>query len=644
MKVAGMASTKSDKLAAILTAAQTLPTEAQDAYLTEKCGGDTELLAKGRAALKIENGMPATIALDVVSAPLSERTTIDFTSPDVLVGQTLDGRFLIEKNLKDSGGDAGGIGVVYLARDTKLLGKEVVVKILNETALQHPDIIRKFEHEKEALARLDHPGIVRILDSGRLSDGNPFMVMDCIKGHSLRRAIQLAGRLPIDTVANIIESVTDALTAAHTEKIYHRDIKPENIMLTPLEEGLYRVRIIDFGIAKVEDSKIAPETEIARTIGSIHYMAPEQLIGRLDLTAAADIYSVGIVAYEMLTGEPPFKPRAFADMYRLQSEGVKTPPTALRPDMPREAERVLLTALEFDPEKRPQNARAFGRYLAHELRRDDKETDRFYASIKTEFGTSPTLVIPSPTSGELSTLTQPKMPDEPPASRSFGKWIAAGVGGVFLVSILGLFAVNALRNTEMPPAAPVAEPARAGAPALGPERTIEYFLMVQKMKNGKKFEEPYKTTGQFGVEKGYRVTMNFIPTAAGYFYIYSFGSNADGQEEFAILFPTNILNGGQAKVAADQRIEAVGDAEGQRGKEQLWIIWTANPDPDLEAAKASAFGNKGDLDAAGAARLRSFLNKSRPVATEVVASTEKDQAALRTRGDELVYKLEIEHR
>jgi eukaryotic-like serine/threonine-protein kinase len=224
--------------------------------------------------------------------------------------------------------------VVYLARDTKLMGKEVVVKILNETALKHPDIVRKFEHEKEALIRLDHPGIVRILDSGRLYDGNPFMVMDYIKGHSLRKALQLAGKLPLEVAANIIESVTDALSAAHSAKILHRDIKPENIMLTPIEEGMYRARLIDFGIARVEESKLAPATEISRAIGSILYISPEQLIGKLDLTPAADIYSFAIVAYEMLTGELPFKPKAIAEMYQLEREGVKTPPSSLRPEVP----------------------------------------------------------------------------------------------------------------------------------------------------------------------------------------------------------------------------------------------------------------------------------------------------------------------
>src|SRR5688572_6686384 len=112
-------------------------------------------------------------------------TSVDFDTPDAMVGTKLDGRFVIEKNMTDGGADEGGIGVVYLARDLKMLNKRVVVKVLQEKALKFKDILRKFLHEEEALMRLDHPGIVRILDFGTLTDGNPFMVMEYIEGHSL---------------------------------------------------------------------------------------------------------------------------------------------------------------------------------------------------------------------------------------------------------------------------------------------------------------------------------------------------------------------------------------------------------------------------------------------------------------------------
>ncbi len=303
--------------------------------------------------------------------PLSVETeviTIDFLKSDALVGQILDGRFLIVKDLTESGADAGGIGLVYLAKDKKMMDREVVVKILQKSALENADLLRKFQHEKEALIRLDHPNIVRILDSGALADGNPFMVMEYIAGYSLSKVLRETGKLPFDFIAHVTESVTDALSAAHSQKILHRDIKPANIMLTPQEENFERVRLIDFGIARVGDSRLAEETKAFFSVGTLQYIAPEQLEGNLAQTPATDIYAFAIVLYQMLTGKLPFEPHNPVEMFVMQKEGVKIPPGDLRNNLPAEAEKVLLSALEFEPDKRPQNARAFGRRLAKILR------------------------------------------------------------------------------------------------------------------------------------------------------------------------------------------------------------------------------------------------------------------------------------
>jgi serine/threonine-protein kinase len=142
--------------------------------------------------------------------PFTPAETVELTSKlvasDAMVGQMLDNRFLIKKDLTDGGADAGGIGLVYLAQDSKLMNRQVVVKILQKAAIENPDILRKFQHEKEALIRLDHPNIVRILDSGTLSDGNPFMVMEYIAGYSLRRMLSERKPLSLAFCAHVIES------------------------------------------------------------------------------------------------------------------------------------------------------------------------------------------------------------------------------------------------------------------------------------------------------------------------------------------------------------------------------------------------------------------------------------------------------
>lgn len=572
----------------------------------------------------------------------SERTTLDFDQPDAMVGQHLDGRFLIEKNLKDSGADAGGIGVVYLAKDTKLMGKEVVVKILNETALKHSDIVRKFLHEKEALIRLDHPGIVRILDSGTLNDGNPFMVMEFIKGHSLRKALQLTGKLPLDVVASIIEAVTDALSAAHSEKVLHRDIKPENIMLTPIEEGQYRVRLIDFGIARVGESKLAPETGISRAIGSVLYIAPEQLIGVLDITPAADIFSTAIVAYEMLTGELPFKPKAIAEMYKMEKDGVQTPPSELRPDMPRTSESILLCALEFEADKRPQNARAFGRYFAHELRIDGLETDRYYASIQTEFAKMPTEIIPVRAATGAQTVKSVEGRTADGINPRRVKWmIPTIIVLTFLTLTGGYFVWNAF------PSRPVNDPSTANTVRVDPgtRHEFSYYLMIQKTRNGKAFETPYKSSGQATVETGYRFNLFFQTDADGYLYVFNEAKNEQGDLEYHILYPTPNNNAGSSTVRAGQSTGTSGvTIKGARGTEAFWMIWSKERKDDLEGVARAAYITQGIVKVPYLSLLINYLARYEELKPELPTKDAENQRMIfKAKGDLIVHRFEVEH-
>jgi tRNA A-37 threonylcarbamoyl transferase component Bud32 len=533
--------------------------------------------------------------------------TINFEKPDELVGRRLDGRFLIERNLTEGGADQGGIGVVYLASDQKLMGKEVVVKILQEAALKHDDVVRKFQHEKEALIRLDHPGIVRILDSGSLKDGNPFMVMEYIKGYSLRKPMREQGPMPLHVVAHIIESVTDALSAAHAEKILHRDIKPENIMLTPQGDGFDRVRLIDFGIARVEDSKLAPVTEIGRPIGTVLYIAPEQLIGRLDLTPAVDIYATAIMAYEMLTGRVPFLPRTVSEMYQLEREGVTTPPTELRVDMPREAERILLSALEFDSDKRPQNARFFGQYLARELVKNSGDSDRFFASIKTEFAKMPTELIPPIDTGTQQTVQRL----EPATGDTLAptKWLKP------LAGLLGLVVLAAIIYggwTAFGPGGQSGGKTVDSAPVAA-QRQLSYSLQVQKMRDGKPYEAPFKSSGQYIFETGYKFQMVFQSADEGNIYVFDEGKDATGNPGYFLLFPSPNVNNGSPHVSAGQQVRTGQNTfAGETGTEVIWFVWSRDARDELDKAVASAFANpKGAVDTDSGSVLRSLLEKYR---------------------------------
>lgn len=583
--------------------------------------------------------------------PPDAARTVDFGKPETLVGQTLDGRFLIEKDLTEGGADKGGIGLVYLARDIKLMGREVVVKILQKEKIQNKDIARKFQHEKEALIRLDHPNIVRILDSGTLSDGNPFMVMEFIEGCSLRRRLREKGKLGFDETAHIIEKVTNALGTAHSKKVLHRDVKPENIMLTPQEEGFDRVRLIDFGIARVEDSLLAPATEIPRGIGTVLYIAPEQLYGQLEQTPAVDVYSFAIVVYEMLTGELPFNPQSVIEMFELQKKGVKIKPSQLRPDLPEEAEKHLLAALEFEAEKRPQNARQFGRDLANALRgnADFKidETNRELAKtlpanlISREIATE----IPTKPAIKAETTDVSNVGITGALSTKSNKTLIWALPGLLALATVSLFVGLAIWKSGEETAA---NNSNANAPIAEtePSRELVYFLNVQKMRDGKPFEEPFKSSGQEIFESGYKFKMNFAADADGFIYIFNETKDAGGRTIYNILYPTPKIKNGSAEIKAKEQIETSwNEFEGERGTEIVWLIWTKDKNDVLEAIKQSAFDAEGAIkDEKNARQLNDFLQKYAKEKPEAVKDSTNQQTVVRGKGDVIAHRIELEHR
>lgn len=603
----------------------------------------------------------------------SEAVTPRFDKSDAMVGQMLDGRFLVKKDLTEGGADAGGIGLVYLAEDLKLLGRQVVVKILQKAALKNPDILRKFQHEKEALIRLDHPNIVRILDSGTLSDGNPFMVMDYIQGYSLRRVLSQKKELSFLFCAHIIETVTSALGAAHAEKILHRDIKPENIMLTPQQEGAERVRVIDFGIARVENAKLAPSTEIERAIGTVKYMPPEQLLGKLNQTPAGDIYSCAILAYELLMGEQPFKPASIAEMYDLQKQSGSFLPGRFRISIPEEARNLILHALAFNPSERPQDARKFGMDLAKALRQasaaatvggqseDSKNGNSKENTGKVLTPTEPLSSLHQPLSSKsndsLSVVTKIKTPDTAnsiqleksrgensklPVYLGTGLLILAAVGSLIGLALWGFSALDFNKT--------VLDSGKAAN--LSSENTVEspnhkltYFLDVQKMRDGKPFQPPFRSSGQEVFENGYKFKMVFQSDAEGFVYLYSEDKDASGKTVYYILYPSLKNNNGSAFVPSGQSIETPDNHfSGNPGTEVVWLIWTANKMDVLEAIKQSAYPQIKIENEKDVRQLTDFLQKYKDRKNEVEKDTSNRQTVINGNGDVIVQRIELEHR
>jgi serine/threonine protein kinase len=277
-------------------------------------------------------------------------------------GMMIDGRYVIEREL-----GRGGIGVVYLARDQQLMGKPVVIKILLEQVFETDAdgwVKKKFRQEVEALARIDHPGVVGVLQTGEMADGRPYLVMQYIEGKNLRSVMKPEG-MNLSHVAQIMRQIGQALTSAHDRGIYHRDLKPENIMLQALGEDEDHVKLIDFGVATVKDSQVAANRATTMVAGTVGYMAPEQMIGKP--SASSDIYALGVIAYEMVTGRRPFNPDSPYQLLEMQRDGVRVKPSDLRPSLNERAQAVILKALSFEQQERHARARDFGEELSRAL-------------------------------------------------------------------------------------------------------------------------------------------------------------------------------------------------------------------------------------------------------------------------------------
>lgn len=260
------------------------------------------------------------------------------------------GRYLLAEPL-----GAGGMGVVYRARDEKL-ERTVAVKILTPGVLTSETMRSRFRREALALARLNHPNIAALYDVGE-QDGIDFIVMELVQGEPLRTRL-LSGPLAAEAATRIAVEIAEALEEAHAQGVVHRDLKPANVMITPRGHA----KVLDFGVAKLlttsEMTQSLPET--SGLIGTPLYMSPEQALGK-EIDARTDVWSLGAVYYEMLTGRPPFEGASAMAILDAITRERFTPVRQLRPDAPEEAEDLVSRALRKDPVRRYATAEAMGR-------------------------------------------------------------------------------------------------------------------------------------------------------------------------------------------------------------------------------------------------------------------------------------------
>ena len=362
---------------------------------------------------------------------------------DTLINTLFDGRYRILRKL-----GTGGMANVYLAED-EVLGRRVAIKILNDRHAGDDQFVERFRREAKNAASLSHPNIVSIYDRGE-AEGTYYIAMEYLDGRSLKELIVARGPAPIHLAIDYARQILAAIRFAHRHGIVHRDIKPHNVLVDA--EG--RVKVTDFGIARAGTSQM---TEAGSIVGTAQYLSPEQARGT-DVDQRSDVYSLGIVLYELLTGTVPFNGDTPVEIAMKHLSAVPEPPSTRRPDVPRDLDLIVMRALAKDPAGRYQSAEEM-----------DADLERFArgAAVSSETEESATQVMrlpPEPYAATAATMITPgrrtaQMPpppvyydlEEPMQRRPIWPWIAAlffvigaGIGGWFLYSEIS----NKLNSTK----------------------------------------------------------------------------------------------------------------------------------------------------------------------------------------------------
>jgi serine/threonine-protein kinase len=352
---------------------------------------------------------------------------------DTLINMLFDGRYRVVRKL-----GSGGMADVYLAEDEEL-GRRVAIKILNERHANDEQFVERFRREAKNAAGLSHPNIVSIYDRGE-AEGTYYIAMEYLDGRSLKELVTARGPLPIGDAIAFTREVLSALRFAHRKGVVHRDIKPHNVMADA--DG--RLKVTDFGIARAGASQM---TEAGSIIGTAQYLSPEQARGAA-VDQRSDLYSVGIVLYELLTGTVPFNGETPVEIAMRHLSDTPQPPSIKRPEIPPDLDMIVLRALAKNPDDRFQTAAEM-----------DAELERVAqgAGVTTETADAATAVLSGTAFAAAPTaITPPRRPpaarpsyryaEPPPKQRPIWPWLLALLF-VVLAGVAGWFAYGKIQDS-----------------------------------------------------------------------------------------------------------------------------------------------------------------------------------------------------
>ena len=605
------------QISRIFKSAISLDSDARAAYVAEKCGGDESLrsevekLIESHRMASAENFIGGRAAEDGAVLLTSE---VEEHQPRLKKGQQL-GSYEILAPL-----GAGGMGEVYLAKDSRL-ERTVALKVLSPDISADKRRMQRFRQEAIVASSLNQPNILTIFEFGEI-DGLTFLATEFIDGETLRDHLH-GKRLKLAETLDISIQILAALDAAHEARIVHRDIKPENVMIRHRD---HLVKVLDFGLAKVTEKKsralaehesdleaaTAFKTAPGVLMGTVNYMSPEQArAGAVD--ERTDIWSVGVMLYEMVAGLMPFGgPTTSHTLVQILEKEVPAFPKVA--NAPAELQRIVRKAMAKSPDERYQTAKD----LAVDLKSLRKQLDH---------------------SPEPATEQTEKEPDK---KRVLVLALAAMV--VVTAAFMGW---SMWRAAQTRSSSSVVVPAPTPVVA-GPERRLTYSITVQEFTDGK-HEPPYTMAGEVGFEPRDRVRLNVGAPEAGYLYILNEGPREGSTvPEYSIMFPSSSANNGSPLLAAEQHIQIPAEPhwfqfDDQEGVERLWVVFSEDAVPELESVRRFASKETRGViaDMTQNKLIQDFLASHS--ATKPTVEKGETLTTLKAPGKLLLYPVRLEH-
>ena len=600
----------------------------RDAYLKNECGADDALHDE---VLRLIQSHQKASADDFIEAPAFANIS-DSESKVLADGQQL-GPYLIVNHI-----GTGGMGEVYLATDTRL-DRRVALKILSGELAHDKRRMQRFQREARMASSLNQPNILTIFEFGEV-DSLSFLSTEYIEGETLRERLHLK-TLKLTEILDISIQVLAALDAAHETRIVHRDIKPENVMIRRRD---HIVKVLDFGLAKTTepasvthatDSELATQykTAAGTILGTVNYMSPEQAQG-LAVDERTDLWSTGVMIYEMLTGEAPFKGRTNSHTIVRILENEPPPLKQVsRFDVPNELERIVNKALTKQVDERYQTAKD----MVIDLRKLRKHLD-VEAEMKRSVGPLSFTQTSQPTSAiSAASTTEAKHP--------FAKNTTAKFGIVFvaIVMLIGaLWGINYWRfkqgRSNTVTSAPLAEHA------------LTYSITVQKYRDNKPFDVPFQLAKEIVFERDYQIRLNVSSRQPGFLYILNEGPHEKDQPaEFVVLFPSTTTSEGSALITEKQRIQIPERSwiqfDTEKGTERIWLIFAPNAISELEPIRSYATQKTRGLitDAAVRDSVQQFLRTHAGDKPTVQQNGESKETRVSSTSNILVHFIDLEH-